>query len=83
MQPRTSLWKFGNLDGNSEIWTGENSYCNFQISVEIGNLNCGASKLVAPAGESIGRPKAVEGKQRPEALRRLSKAVHECNHLLN
>ena len=34
------------LDGNSEIWTGENSYCNFQISVEIGNLNCGAREHV-------------------------------------
>ena len=46
MQPGTSLWKFGNLDGNSEIWTGENSYCNSQISVEIVNLNCGASGRV-------------------------------------
>ena len=32
-----------NLDGNLGIWTGENSYSNSQITVGIGNLNCGAS----------------------------------------
>ena len=38
MQPRASFWKFGNLDRNLEIWTGENVYCNYQISQGIYNL---------------------------------------------
>ena len=52
MPPRTSLgnWEFGqefgNSDGNLGIWTGENSYSNSQITVGIGNLNCGASRPV-------------------------------------
>ena len=53
MQPRTSLWKFGiwsHQDGNLEIWTGENSYSNSQISVGIGNLNCGARIQVVRPG---------------------------------
>ena len=35
-----------NLDGNLEIWTGEHSYSNFQISVGIGDWKCGASLLM-------------------------------------
>ena len=74
MQPRTSLWKFGNLDGNSEIWTGENSYCNFQISVEIGNLNCGARvRIEDPVVE--GRGEGREAADLPPAARGAERAA--------
>ena len=39
-----------NLDGNLEIWTGESSYSNSQISTGIRNLNCGARIQVVRPG---------------------------------
>ena len=42
MQPRTSLWKFGRIRKFRRTKIPIVLH-NFQISVEIGNLNCGAS----------------------------------------
>ena len=38
--------EFWNLDENLGIWTGENSYSNSQITVGIGNLNCGVREAI-------------------------------------
>ena len=61
-----------NLDGNLEIWTGENSYSNSQISVGIGNLNCAARK----ASDTRYRSSTTQTKQGVE-----TRSVSEVSHL--